>query len=404
MSANFNTLADDLNLNKKMKKILFVATLAMTLFSCSKVKKGEFLITGTAKGIENGKTVILQKQDESGLTMVPVDTVKIKDGKFEIKGKINEPTFCSILLPEFSNGFGIIIENDEIKVEVNKDSIQNSIVSGTYNNDELYKFGQDTKKIKKKIDKKMMDFQTKNMPLFNEAQKNKDTAAISKIMKEANAIQKELTDSFDKYAESHPKSFISIFMINGMFQSPNMEIEKIKKLYNSLDEDLKNTSPGKRVKTQIEQFEKVSKAQKAKPVAVGTIAPDFSAKDPNGKMVSLKSSLGKVTLIDFWASWCGPCRKENPNVVALYNEFHSKGLNIVGVSLDEDLNEWKQAIVKDKITWIQISNLKKWQDPIAKMYNIEQIPTTFLLDASGRIIAQDLRGDELKAKVKALLG
>lgn len=118
----------------------------------------------------------------------------------------------------------------------------------------------------------------------------------------------------------------------------------------------------------------------------------------------MKQSLGKVTIIDFWASWCGPCRNENPNVVALYNEFHSKGLNIVGVSLDDDLNDWKNAIAKDKITWIQVSNLKKWSDPIAKIYEIEQIPTTFILDSKGAIVAKDLRGEELKAKVKELLG
>lgn len=114
--------------------------------------------------------------------------------------------------------------------------------------------------------------------------------------------------------------------------------------------------------------------------------------------------MGKVTIIDFWASWCGPCRKENPSVVAMYNELHGKGLNIVGVSLDEDLASWNQAIAKDKITWVQVSNLKKWEEPIARQYNVEQIPTTFLLDASGRIVAKDLRGDELKAKVLELLG
>lgn len=113
--------------------------------------------------------------------------------------------------------------------------------------------------------------------------------------------------------------------------------------------------------------------------------------------------LGKVTLIDFWASWCGPCRNENPNVVALYNEFHSKGFNIIGVSLDSNLEKWKQAILKDKITWTQISNLKEWNDPIARTYEVNQIPSTFLLDSSGKIVAIDLRGEELKNKIKELL-
>jgi thiol-disulfide isomerase/thioredoxin len=120
-------------------------------------------------------------------------------------------------------------------------------------------------------------------------------------------------------------------------------------------------------------------------------------------LVSLKESLGKATLIDFWASWCPPCREENPNVVAIYNEFHSKGLNIISVSLDEYADKWKQAIEKDKLTWTQVSNLKEMKDPIALQYGVTQIPTTYLLDASGKVVAVDLRGDDLKVKLKELL-
>jgi thiol-disulfide isomerase/thioredoxin len=120
-------------------------------------------------------------------------------------------------------------------------------------------------------------------------------------------------------------------------------------------------------------------------------------------MISLKESLGKITIVDFWASWCAPCRQENPNVVALYKEFHSKGLNIIGVSLDKDATKWKEAIAKDKLTWTQVSNLKFWDDPIAAQYKVEAIPATFILDASGKVIAKDLRGQELKSKIAALL-
>ena len=119
--------------------------------------------------------------------------------------------------------------------------------------------------------------------------------------------------------------------------------------------------------------------------------------------MSLKESLGKVTLIDFWASWCPPCRKENPKVVALYNEFHPKGFNIISVSLDKDAAKWKEAIAKDKLTWTQVSNLKEMEDPIAVQYGIELIPTTFLLDASGKIVGIDLPHEEMKGKIKALL-
>lgn len=120
-------------------------------------------------------------------------------------------------------------------------------------------------------------------------------------------------------------------------------------------------------------------------------------------MVSLKQSLGKVTLIDFWASWCLPCRKENPKVVALYNEFHEKGFNIISVSLDRDSEDWKEAIAKDKLTWTQVSNLQEMNDPIAKRYGVTMIPTTFLLDASGKVIGIDLPQEQMKNKIQELL-
>ncbi|MFN7675139.1 TlpA family protein disulfide reductase [Flavobacterium sp.] len=149
-------------------------------------------------------------------------------------------------------------------------------------------------------------------------------------------------------------------------------------------------------------FKKKTSPKVVKP-AVGTVAPNFKAPTPSGKIVSLKESLGKVTLIDFWASWCQPCREENPKVIALYNEFHKKGFNIISVSLDDNTEDWKNAIAKDGLTWTQVSNLKEMKDPIAIQYGITQIPTTFLLDSDGKIVAIDLFGEDLKAKINELL-
>ncbi|MCF6130673.1 TlpA family protein disulfide reductase [Flavobacterium sp. WG47] len=118
----------------------------------------------------------------------------------------------------------------------------------------------------------------------------------------------------------------------------------------------------------------------------------------------MKESLGKVTLIDFWASWCAPCREENPKVVALYAELHSKGLNIISVGLETDAVKWKEAIAKDKLSWAQVSNLQEMNDPIALKYGVTQIPTTFLLDSDGKIVATEIYGDDLKNKIKELLG
>lgn len=383
-----------------MKKLALFASLSILLFSCSKVKDGEFLITGKAKGIENGKVVILQTLDESGMQTITLDSVKVQNEQFEFKGKIAEPAIYSVMFQSQNAAIALIAEHGEINIEVYKDSIPSSKVSGTYNNNEFYKFNINLKKEQKIIQKEIEGFQAKNKTAIETAQKVNDTVVLNKMTKEFKAIQKKYPAFFVNYAENNPKSFISVYIIDGMFRSPDVDVKKVEKMYNNLEEDIKNTKPGKKVKEAIAKL----KGSGISDVSLGKKAPNFSAKSPEGKTVSLAENLGKVTIIDFWASWCGPCRKENPNVVALYNEMHSKGLNIVGVSLDKDLGKWKEAIAKDQITWIQMSNLQEWNEPIAKMYKVEQIPTTFLLDANGVIVAKDLRGDELKAKVMELLG
>lgn len=386
-----------------MKKILFLLTASAAIISCSKVKDGEYLITGTATGIENGKTIILQGLDPATRMPLALDTVKVENGKFEIKGKVTEPAFHTLILQGANGPIPFILETGEINIAIDKDSIHKSKISGTYSNDEYVKFQEDLNKTQKSL----IDFQKKNTQKMQQAQQAQDTATINGLMKQYMTIQTEVQENSKKkylaYAEGHPKSFISVLIVQGMAADPSADIKKTESLFNALDESLKNTAPGKEVKTKLGQ---------AKMPAVGATAPavgnakwraDFSAPNPEGKVVSLKESLGKVTIVDFWASWCGPCRQENPNVVAIYKELHSKGLNIVGVSLDKDKSKWTEAIAKDGLTWTHVSNLKFWDEPIAKQYNVESIPATFILDASGKVVAQDLRGPELRAKVLELL-
>ena len=383
-----------------MKKILFLVITTVVLFSCKNLADGEYEITGNIKGIKSG-LVYLEKQDPMGMGVKTIDTVKIIDGKFKIKGKTTEPEICFIQIDKVNGKVPFILEGGEIEMQVDKDSLFKSKLSGTYSNDEFSKFNEETNKLQKKVQKKAMDFQMKNMAKMNEAQKNKDTVAMNSLRKQYELIQKDITDYTFDYPKTHSKSYISVLIVQAMFNNSKFKVKEIETIYNTLDESLKKTKPGKKVKENIDNLKKQMNA-KAK-IAVGIVAPDFKAPTPDGKLVSLKESLGKVTLIDFWASWCQPCRQENPNVVALYTELHSKGLNIISVSLDNDATKWKEAIAKDKLTWTNVSNLKQMKDPIAEQYGIQQIPTTFLLDATGKIVAIDLRGDGLKAKINELL-
>ena len=386
-----------------MKKILFLLTASVAIISCSKVKDGEYLITGTATGIENGKTIILQGQDPTTKMPLALDTVKVENGKFEIKGKVTEPAFHTLILQGANGPIPFILETGEIKIAIDKDSIHKSKISGTYNNDEYVKFNEELTKTQKAL----VDFQKNNTQKMQAAQQAQDTATINGLMKQYMKIQTEVqADSKKKYlayAEGHPKSYISALIIQGMLGDPSTDVKKAEALYNSLDESLKNTAPGKEIKTKLGQAKMPAVGATAPPVGDAKWRSDFSAPNPEGKVISLKESLGKVTIVDFWASWCGPCRKENPNVVAIYKELHSKGLNIIGVSLDKEKSKWTDAIAKDGLTWTHVSNLKFWDEPIAAQYGVQSIPATFILDASGKVVAQDLRGPELKAKIIELL-
>ena len=381
-----------------MKRILLLLTVTAVLFSCNKAGQNEYIISGTVKGVADGKTVILEKQDETG-QLKPIDTVKIKDGKFTIKGSAKEPEIMLLQVEALQGKVPFILENGDIEVIVDKDSIQKSKLSGTFNNDVFSKFNVDVVKFQKDSQKKMMAFQNANMAKMKAAQEAKDTVTINKLMKEYQVIQKAGMDFYVKFAESNPKALISALIVDSMLNDPSVDLARAKKIFASFSPELKKYKPGKSIQSKLDKI--------AKPVAaaaeVGTIAPDFSAPNPDGKSISLKESLGKVTIIDFWASWCNPCRAENPNVVAIYNEFHAKGLNIISISLDKDANKWKEAIAKDKLTWNQVSNLKDFQDPIAITYGVNAIPSTYILDAKGTIVAKDLRGAELKAKVASLL-
>ncbi|UPQ78160.1 AhpC/TSA family protein [Flavobacterium azooxidireducens] len=376
-----------------MKKIVVLLITASLFVACNKLEGNEFMISGTAEGISDGKLAILETLDESGMVLKPTDTAVIKNGKFEFKGTTTEPELRFIQLDSVQGKIVFILENGEISIKAFKDSINKSVIGGTFNNEQFAVYNKEQNVIQKKI----ADYRTVNKEKMEVAMQTNDTVTVNSLRDGFVKLNNEFKDYNVKFAEKNPKAFISVLMIQNMLMQPDSDFEKLEKTFNNLDKSVKDTKPGKNV------GELISNRSSAE---VGKAAPEFSAPNPEGKMVSLKESLGKVTIIDFWASWCGPCRKENPSVVALYNELHEKGLNIIGVSLDKegDAQKWQDAITADKLTWPQVSNLKYWNDPVAKKYNVTSIPATFILDATGKIVARDLRGEELKAKVIELLG
>jgi peroxiredoxin len=387
-----------------MKKIILLAIVATMMFSCNQLSEGEYLITGTVKGLKSG-TLFLQKANDVGMSTSNIDTVKIVDGKFEIKGTTKEPSMHFLQIEKAKGTVPFILEEGKITATLVKDKVEDSKVSGTFNNDEFIKFNDESTKIRKKLEPSIDAFKKANESKMMEAQMKKDTAAFTAIMTEFEAVTKELNDFYLDFPKKHNKAYVSLLLTQSMFSKRNLKLEEVEKVFNDLDPSLKNSKIGKEITSNIKMVKQMKEAKNTpkKAPVVGDVAPDFTAPTIEGKSANLKQSMGKVTLIDFWASWCGPCRAENPNVVALYNELHKSGLNIIGVSLDDDKEDWKNAVAKDKLTWTHVSNLKKWSEPIALTYGVTQIPSTFLLDAQGRIVAKDLRGEELKVKVKELL-
>ncbi|RZJ70700.1 TlpA disulfide reductase family protein [Flavobacterium sp.] len=371
-----------------MKKAFLALAIPALLIACNSVGENEFVLKGTVSGVD-GKKIILKRQDDS-IGSVNVDTVKIENGKFEFKGTATEPEMYGLEIEGLQTISPFIAEEGTIDVAINKDSIFKNKVSGTFNNDKFTEYGELSSKLTLELGEQWKKIQ----PQYLAAQQKNDTATVNKIRKDMDGRQKVITEKIMKWTKDNPKAYISIFLIGNGFRTYEPNIPEIETMYNNLDPELKKTKAGKKLGEQI---------KKAKVVEAGKRAPEFSAATPDGKQVSLKDARGKVTLIDFWASWCGPCRKANPEVVALYNEFHAKGLNIVGVSLDKSADKWKEAIAKDGLAWTQVSNLQEWKDPIAQRYGVEAIPSSFVVNQYGVVVGKDLHGAELRKKVEEWL-
>lgn len=225
--------------------------------------------------------------------------------------------------------------------------------------------------------------------------KKDDPSYKAAIEKRYTDAANELTSLLKSFISEHPDSYISLLILNELVNSDSgIEISDITRLYKNISEPLKQTDLGKFLENRIFTVSHT---------AIGAVAPDFTQNDPTGKPVKLSDFRGKYLLVDFWASWCGPCRQENPTVVKAYARFKNKNFEILGVSLDNPnaKTSWLNAIEKDKLTWTQVSDLQGWKNQAAVLYGVESIPQNFLIDPKGVIIAKNLRGEEL---IDALTG
>lgn len=389
-----------------MKKIaLFLAVAALTV-SCKNLADNEYEVTGNVDPSWEGRRVVLEKQSPMGV--VPVDTAKIKGAKFIFKDTVGSPELYLISVEGVPmQKIDFILEPGSIDIEVDKDTLGKSVADGTFNNEKYHDFKMLNLKSYKKIQKLDKDNANKRA----EALKKNDRVVLDKLDNDKKAVIKEMEQAIVSFIKENPKAYVTLTALGYVNQIGFRKPEEIKALYDGLDESLKKTPVGKQIADYFKRLDQQKntppapqpEAPKATGVKVGDAAPQFSAPSPEGKQVSLKQAMGKVTIVDFWASWCKPCRAENPHVVAVYNQYHDKGLNIIGVSLDKTADAWKKAIADDKLVWNQVSNLQFWNEPIAKQYGVEQIPTMFVLDASGKVVGKDLRGAELEAKIKELL-
>ena len=368
-----------------MKKLAFLI-LAVAVTACSNgVEKNTFKVIVDAGSLEEGTNVYLQKPSGNTPPQV-IDTVQVTEGEIKFSGKAEDPTMHLIRIEGVQGVVPFVAEEGVINITAYKDSLNASVISGTPSNDDFYKYMQGTKQMSKKIGALREE--------FNTARQENDTTSMKAIQEAFMEIQEENKDYELNFLKENPNSFISLLIMERVLNSGAQGPDVLAPIFEAFADNLKQMEQGQNIKEKLTELNKLS---------VGAVAPDFTAPTVEGDSLTLSQAKGKVTLIDFWAAWCKPCRAENPNVVALYNDYHDKGLNIVGVSLDRKEEDWKKAIEDDGLTWNHVSHLKFWQDPVAQLYNIRAIPATYLIDADGKIIAKNLRGEELRAKVAEIL-
>lgn len=376
-------------------KLLSVGALSLLMLTGTAQSGKPFQITGSATtGNLTIAKVYLQYQS-AGTNKV--DSSDYVNGTYSFQGNIDEAIPArvrvkyqnsadgkTILAKQGRDMFMVFLQPGDIKIQ-STDSFSNVKVSGSKAHDDYTRLTESIKPLTAKMDDLYKEYMAAA----------KDPKLQESIVAKADGLEQEISQSYGNFVSNNLSSPIAIFCLES-FAGMDMDPVKVEPLFIQLPEATRNSASGK-------NFEK--RIQSAKLTAIGSMAPEFVQDDTLSRPVALSSLRGKYVLIDFWASWCGPCRQENPNVVKAFNQYKEKGFTILGVSLDQPgaKSKWMDAIHKDGLTWTHVSDLKYWDNAAARLYGVRGIPQNYLLDPSGKIVAKNLRGEELIKKLAEIL-
>jgi peroxiredoxin len=377
--------------NQLMKKLLLIAVAGIPAIVFA--QDGKYTVTGTINTTYTSPAKVYLEHGVNGKMVT--DSVEVKDGKFQFDGTTGpNPQNAYLVLNKKGTGPNthdykvIYIEQGNIIV-TSADSMLNATSAGTKTNVDNERYNALMKQVND-------DYDLLEAKQSVASKADKESEVYEKEYNKAEkAIEQRESAINKKFILDNPDSYISLTVLQSF--AYGADYADIAPLFDKLSPAVKGTDAGKKFAELL---------PKIKGVALGATAPEFAEADTSGNIVNLSSFRGKYVLIDFWASWCGPCRHENPNVVKAYNHYKGQKFTIIGVSLDRPgaKDKWLKAIHKDGLTWTQVSDLKFWNSKTAGLYAVRGIPQNFLLDPNGKIIAKNLRGDDLEEKLEELFG